>query len=184
MDVHGERYERPPTETNLMQATLSAPALNGTPTSAKAKRTTSKSSPATTKARKSKVVLSARRRMAVGVGSVGIAVLLLSVYHCTEAISLLTGSPILLAALLAVGIDCGMVVTEMAAIIAAHDKVPNCRRWANAYIVAAVLLSMLLNSVASGLHAEQFKLLAYSVGAIIPVLVFILGKVAGLLWEE
>ena len=134
--------------------------------------------------RKSKTVLSPRRRMAIGVGCVGVAVLLLSVWHCTEALMLLTGSPLVLAGLLAVGIDCGMVVTEMAAIIAAHDTVPNCRRWANAYIVAAVLLSMLLNSVASGLHAEQFKLLAYGVGAIIPVLVFILGKVAGLLWEE
>ena len=168
-----------------MQSTLNVPTRNGTPLPTKTRATKSKTGPTTTKkVRKSKAVLSPRRRMAIGVGCVGVAVLLLSVYHCTEAISLLTGSPILLAALLACGIDCGMVVTEMAAIIAAHDTVPNCRRWANAYIVAAVLLSMLLNSVASGLHAEQFKLLAYGVGAIIPVLVFILGKVAGLLWEE
>lgn len=168
-----------------MQSTLSAPSRNGTPIPTKTRATKSKASPATTKkARKNKPVLSPRRRMAIGVGCVGVAVLLLSVYHCTEAIALLTGSPILLAALFACGIDCGLVVTEMAAIIAAHDTVPNCRRWANAYIVTAVLLSMLLNSVASGLHAEQFKLLAYGVGAIIPVLVFILGKVAGLLWEE
>jgi len=168
-----------------MKSTLSAPSRNGTLAPTKAKATKGKTAPTTSKKhRKSKPVLSPRRRMAIGVGSVGVAVLLLSVYHCTEAISLLTGSPILLAAMLAVGIDFGMVVTEMAAIFAAHDPVPNCRRWANAYIVAAVLLSMLLNSVASGLHAEQFKLLAYSVGAVIPVLVFILGKVAGLLWEE
>ena len=45
-------------------------------------------------------------------------------------------------------------------------------------------MTPLLNSVASGLHAEQFQVLAYGVGAIIPVLVFILGKVSGLLWEE
>jgi VIT1/CCC1 family predicted Fe2+/Mn2+ transporter len=122
--------------------------------------------------------------MAVAVGGVGVTVLALSVWHCTEAISLLTGSPLLLAVLLAIGIDCGMVGTEMAAIMAAHDTEPNCRRWANAYIVASVLLSMLLNSVASGLHASRFQMLAYGVGAIIPVLVFILGKVAGLLWEE
>jgi hypothetical protein len=169
-----------------MQSTLSAPNLNGSHIPTKPKRTRSKPETAikAKKPRKSKHVLSSPRRMAVGVGCVGVAVLALSVYHCTEAISLLTGSPILLAALLAVGIDCGMVVTEMAAIIAAHDAVPNCRRWANAYIVAAVLLSMLLNSVASGLHAEQFRVLAYCVGAIIPVLVLMLGKVAGLLWEE
>src|SRR4051812_21624851 len=113
-------------EIDQMQ-TLSVPSRNGSPIPTKAKATKSKASPATLKkARKNKPVLSSRRRMAIGVGSVGVAVLLLSVYHCTEAISLLTGSPILLAALLAVGIDCGMVVTEMAAIIAAHDTTPNC----------------------------------------------------------
>lgn len=168
-----------------MESTLS-PTRNGTAVPIKAKPIKGKAIPVTKtkRSRKRTMVLSPRRRMAVSVGCVGVAVLLLSVYHCTEAISLLTGSPILLAALLAVGIDCGMVVTEMAAIIAAHDPVPTCRRWANAYIVAAVLLSMLLNSVASGLHAEQFQVMAYCVGAIIPVLVFILGKVSGLLWEE
>ncbi len=170
-----------------MQAVVNTPSPNGTAALKSRRGSRSKAtvgSPATaTKPRRPKAVLSPRRRMAVSVGAVGVAVLLLSVYHCTEAISLLTGSPVLLAALLAIGIDCGMVVTEMAAIIAAHDTVPNCRRWANAYIVAAVALSMLLNSVASGLHAEGFKVLAYGVGAIIPVLVFILGKVAGLLWE-
>jgi hypothetical protein len=167
---------------------VTSPSLNGSSVAKGKRGSKSKatiSTPATTKkARRPKTVLSPRRRMALAVGCVGMAVLLLSVYHCTEAISLLTGSPMLLAALLAVGVDCGLVVTEMAAIIAAHDTVPNCRRWANAYIVAAVALSSMLNSVASGLHAEGFKVLAYGVGAIVPVLVFILGKVAGLLWEE
>jgi hypothetical protein len=51
------------------------------------------------------------------------------------------------------------------------------------YIVGAVVLSMVLNSTASGAHAERFVALAYVVAALVPVLVFVLGKVAGLLWE-
>ncbi len=121
----------------------------------------------------------ARQRIAIAVGSVGCFVLLLSVWHCTEALTTLTGSPVALAALLAIGIDCGMVACEMATIIGTGEA----KKWGERYIVLAVALSMVLNSLASGMHAERFEWLAYGVGAIIPVLVFILGKVAGLLWK-
>src|SRR5690242_19066399 len=60
--------------------------------------------------------LTARRRVALAVGGVGTAVLLLSVWHCTEALALLTGAPLALAALLAVGIDCGLVACEVATV--------------------------------------------------------------------
>jgi hypothetical protein len=66
--------------------------------------------------------------MAVAVGGVGVALLVLSVWHCTEALAVLTGTPTVLSVLLAVGIDCGMVGCELAAIVAAHDPAPACRR--------------------------------------------------------
>jgi hypothetical protein len=69
---------------------------------------------------------------------------------------------------------------EVAAVVA--DK--HTRRWADGYVFIAVGLSMILNSVASGMHAEQLPALAYAVGGLIPVLVFILGKVASHLWTE
>jgi hypothetical protein len=44
--------------------------------------------------------LTGRRKMAAALGGVGVAVLGLSVFHCTEAIAVLTGSHAVLACLL------------------------------------------------------------------------------------
>lgn len=127
------------------------------------------------------VALSARNRVALAVGSVGTAVLLLSVWHCTEALTLLTGAPVVLAALLAVGIDCGLVACEVATVVGQETA----RRRARLYVGLAVALSAVLNAVASGQHAESgFTVLAYAVGALVPVLVLLLGQVASHLWTE
>jgi hypothetical protein len=58
------------------------------------------------------------RRLASAVGAVGVGVLGLSVTHCTGSIGLLTGSHWALAGLLAVGIDVGMVASELAELAA------------------------------------------------------------------
>lgn len=121
-----------------------------------------------------------RQRIAIGVGSVGIFVLLLSLWHCTIALAVLTGSPMALAALLAIGIDAGMVVCELAAIMADGDA----RTWASRYVVAAVALSVGLNAFASAQHAERYAWLAAIVGAAIPLLVYMLARVAGHLWRD
>lgn len=165
----------------------SAPILNGTQIPTKGKRTKAKSSPtpAAKNPRRSKVPLSARRRMSIGVGCVGVAVLALSVVHCTDAIQALTHSGVILSVLLALGVDAGMVACESAAIISAHDTKPACRRRAKCYIVMSVLLSCLLNGWASGHQVEgDMQAVAYCVGGLVPILVFVLGQVAGLLWEE
>ena len=49
-------------------------------------------------------------------GGSGIAQLFLFVWHCSEAIALLTGSLVALALLLALAIDCGLVACEVALI--------------------------------------------------------------------
>lgn len=49
-------------------------------------------------------------------GGSGVALLFLSVYHCAESISLLTGSGPFLAVPMAVAIDCGLVACELAII--------------------------------------------------------------------
>ena len=61
----------------------------------------------------------AAKRLAAVCGSVATGVLALSVVHCTQAISSLTGSHWLLSALLAIGIDAGMVASEVAE-VASH----------------------------------------------------------------
>jgi hypothetical protein len=117
--------------------------------------------------------------LALVVGAVGCSVLALSVWHCTEALALLTGSSLTLAFLMAVGIDCGLVACEVSSVLTSGDG----QRWANRYVVLAVVLSMVLNSVASGHAAEGYSVLAYAVGAVVPVLVWLLGKVSGHLWQ-
>ncbi len=149
----------------------------------KAKRPSRKpSKPSKPKASKrSKRALCARQRVALAVGVVGTSVLLLSVWHCTEALALLTGAPIILAMLLAVGIDCGLVACEVATVVGA----PVAKLRARIYVGLAVALSAVLNAVASGQHAQEgFTLLAYAVGALVPVLVLLLGQVASHLWTE
>jgi hypothetical protein len=49
-------------------------------------------------------------------GSSGAAPLLLSVWHCSQSIAILTGSPVALAQPMAVAIDCGLVACEVALI--------------------------------------------------------------------
>src|SRR5580700_8062456 len=86
------------------------------------------------------------RRLACTVGAVGVGVLGLSVVHCTESIGLLTGSHWALAGLLAIGIDAGMVTSELAELASHGTKAgERVRPWARGYTVAAVLLSILLN---------------------------------------
>jgi hypothetical protein len=124
------------------------------------------------------------RRLACGVGAVGVGVLGLSVAHCTESIGLLTGSHWALSALLAVGIDAGMVASELAELASHGTKTgQRVRPWACGYTVAAVLLSVLLNAYAFGLHAAPGMVwAAWLLGACIPGLVYALGRVAGHLW--
>ena len=47
-------------------------------------------------------------------GGSGIGLLLLSVWHCSESIALLTGSGLVLAVPMALAIDCGLVACELA----------------------------------------------------------------------
>jgi hypothetical protein len=56
----------------------------------------------------------AAKRLAAVCGLVATGVLALSVVHCTQAISSLTGSHWLLPALLPIGIDAGMVASAVA----------------------------------------------------------------------
>lgn len=159
---------------------LLRPANNGTPArkAARNKPREGRKAPAGRKGSK------LARRVALAIGGVGVGVLALSVAHCTESIGLLTGSHWALSGLLAVGIDAGMVASELAELVshgtAAGERV---RPWACGYTVAAVLLSVLLNAYAFGLHAPAGMVwAAWLLGAAIPCLIYALGRVAGHLW--
>jgi hypothetical protein len=131
------------------------------------------------RARRSKV--KPQQRPALLVGGVGAFVLLLSVWECCSGLHALTGMPYALASLLAVGIDLGMVTTEMAAVVS--PKGTDAHWWAERYIWLAVGLSVVLNAAAAASHAEGcLKAVAVAVGGVVPVLVYVAGRVAGGLW--
>src|SRR5436190_3560527 len=147
------------------------------PVNGQAKRPARKSQGAS-KPRSTRKAMKHARRLACAVGTVGVSVLGLSVAHCTESIGLLTGPHWALSGLLAVGIDAGMVVSELASHgTKAGERV---RPWACGYTVAAVLLSVLLNAYAFGRHAAPGMVwAAWLLGACIPGLIYALGRVAG-----
>src|SRR4051794_16040732 len=137
------------------------------------------------KPRSSRRTMRAAKRLAAVCGSVATGVLALSVVHCTQAIASLTGSHWCLACLLAIGIDAGMVVSEVAE-VASHGTSAEAtvRPWARGYTVAAVLLSMGLNAYAFAGHATgALVFAAVALGIIIPGLVYGLGRVAAHLWR-
>lgn len=57
-----------------------------------------------------------QRPVAWFAGGSGIALLFLSVLHCSHSIAALTGSPVALALPMSVGIDCGLIACEVALI--------------------------------------------------------------------
>ncbi len=131
--------------------------------------------------RQAMAALSARKRVAVAIGAVASVVLLLSVFHCAEAINLLTGMHPILAAALAIGIDCGMVGAEVTTVVSQGVAA----RRARLYVAIAVGASAVLNAIASAQHApEGYVAVACGIGAIVPVLVLLLGQVASHLWTE
>jgi hypothetical protein len=122
-----------------------------------------------------------QRRLALAVGGVGAFVLALSIWEVGTALHALTGMPYALAALLAVGVDLGMVVSEMAAVVSDAGRDAHC--WAERYIALSVGLSVVLNAAAAASHAEGWmKAVALGVGGVVPVFVYIAGRVAGALW--
>lgn len=62
------------------------------------------------------------RNVALAVGAAGLCLLLLSVSHCAHAIAHLTGCGWWMGLLMAIGIDYGLVSSEVAAIVAHVDE--------------------------------------------------------------
>lgn len=135
--------------------------------------------------RASKKKMGAKQRTALVLGSVAAGLVFLSVYHLTCAISTLTGSPLVLAVLLAVGIDLGLVASEVAEMIAEDDK--KIQRWSRVYMAMATVLSMLLNAYEFAAHAPEHwfsKTLSVSFGLALPMMIYVLARQAGGLWHR
>jgi hypothetical protein len=123
------------------------------------------------------------QRLALAVGGVGCFLLALSVVDCTVAYTRVTGMSYLLAAMMAVGIDVQMVLSELASV---HSpKGSEAKRWAEAYVHIAVGMSVCLNAGAAAAQADGWLIYAaIPAGGIIPVFVYIAGRTAGALWTR
>lgn len=119
------------------------------------------------------------------IGGIATALVILSVWHLTAGIAVLTGSHLLLAFLLAVGIDFGLISSEIAELVAhGNHKV---RNWARSYMVIATVLSIFLNAYEFAAHAPAGNLtqgIAIGFGVLLPVMIFILARVAAHLYES
>lgn len=129
-----------------------------------------------------------RRRACQGVAKLigGIASLLviLSVWHLTAGISVLTGSNVVLALFLAIGIDLGMIASELAELVASGNR--TVAKWARAYMVKATVISMALNAYEFASHAPEGALtkgIAIAFGILLPMMIFILARLAAHLYE-
>lgn len=128
--------------------------------------------------------LAARQRTAILLASVAAGLVFLSVYHLTCAVSTLTGSPLVLAVLLAVGIDLGLVASEVAEMIADDKPV---KQWSKVYMGMATVMSMALNAYEFAAHAPDGWLsqgLSVCFGLALPVMIFVLARQAGGLWAK
>lgn len=121
---------------------------------------------------------SMRRKVACATACTGLALLTLSLVDCTQAIRHLTGLHWCLAALMAVGIDAGLVACESADMVACDDV--RLRRWAYAGMGACMCASVILNCVGVWMNAPtESRILATVFAGMIPCVVFIMGRITG-----
>jgi hypothetical protein len=153
---------------------------SGTTGKAKAKGKPKGTQPKRSRAKKG---LGANQRVALLLGGVAALLVALSVYHLTCGIATLTGSPLFLALLLAVGIDIGLVASEVAEVLGhADDEV---KRWSRVYMAMATVMSMLLNSYEFCAHSPDHlfsKGLSIGFGLALPVMVWVLARQGMKLW--
>lgn len=113
------------------------------------------------------------------IGAVATLLVALSVWHLTCAVSTLTGSIFILSLFLAVGIDLGLIASELAELVAIGNVIV--ARWARAYMIKATVLSMALNAYEFAAHAPSSTLsqsLAITFGILLPLMIFILARIA------
>lgn len=149
--------------------------------------------PYTTKVTKAKTLASPVNRprrkacqtVAKIVGGIASLLVVLSVWHLTEAIGTLTGSPIALALLMAIGIDLGLIASEIAELVAHGNNLV--ARWARAYMFKATVLSIILNAyefAASAPEGALTKGLAIAFGVLLPIMIFVLARIAAHLYQS
>jgi hypothetical protein len=120
---------------------------------------------------------------AAAVLAVAIILLGLSLSHLAAGIALVTGAGPSDGWLMAVGIDLGFIVLELAVLAAPADKRAAVLRYAAPAIAGTLAVSAAMNGFAFAAHADGLLIYpAAALGLTIPALIYALVKVAAVLW--
>lgn len=123
---------------------------------------------------------------ATGVMSVALVLTGLSLTHLSHGIELVTKAPSWEAWSMAVGIDLGFIVLELAQLVPMQDKTRNkIRSYIKCSIVGTLVGSALMNAFAFGMVAVGWMLIpAVALGLAIPALIYAMTRVGAQMWLD
>jgi hypothetical protein len=120
---------------------------------------------------------------AAAVMATALALLCLSLTHLASGVSILTGSDAWSGWAMAVGVDAGFIVLEIAMLVASEPVRAEVTRWANPAIIGTLMTSAAMNGFAFGSHSTGWMLWpAIGLGVAIPLMVLALVKVGSTLF--
>jgi len=115
----------------------------------------------------------------VAVGAVALTLTGLSLTHLAHGIEIVTSAPSWEAWSMAVGIDCGFVVLEVAQLAVTEKLAREIRKYAAPTIMGTLIGSALLNAFAFGAAATGYIVVpAVALGLAIPAMIYSLTTVA------
>lgn len=121
-----------------------------------------------------------RHNTYTGVFMTGVALILtgLSLSHLAHGIEIVTHSPAWESWAMAIGVDLGFIVVEVAKIVVDEKTGREIRAYANATIIGTMIGSAILNAFAFGNAAEGFMTIpAVTLGLAIPGMLYSLTKI-------
>ncbi|WP_156964658.1 hypothetical protein [Methylocapsa aurea] len=125
-----------------------------------------------------------RRHVAAAIGVLCVALVLvgLSLSHLAAGVALVTGSGERDGWLMAIGIDVGFVVLELAMLVSPAAIRPAAARYAAPAIIGTLAISAGMNALAFAAHAEGWLLYpAIGLGVAVPALIYALTKTGAVL---
>lgn len=149
----------------------------------------------TTKARKRRSTASQRTRRAYGrqalgaMGAAMVAVVMtgLSLKHQATGVMIFTQADMVEAMAMAIGIDCGMIVSELTGVLTVTDKVRReVHRWSRPMVIGCALASAAMNTMGFVQGAEGYLHIAGAVlmGCGVPAIIFHMTRQAVAMWTD
>lgn len=128
-----------------------------------------------------------QRGAAAAAAAVGMVLTGLSLSHQAHGVALFTGAGMLEAMATAVGIDCGMIASELAGVLTVTDRVrAEVHRWARPMVAGCALASAAMNTVGflQGAGGPVHQAGAVLMGCGVPAAIYALTRIAVAMWTD